>query len=185
MIIEYEKSLVENYIPYLVPDVKNIKFASGDSAFYWDSKHIKYPSVLVTREDNDPTICAKYRLNNNKTQTLNWYWPFEQQYTIRVLVEKQSEAIVRRNNMRVFYAKDPYVSFLLENTPIHIGMRLLSMSVISDRDNYDEKGAKRVVSMRVQSTLVISGEITEIPLIQEVRVFIKDGVTKAQALYEI
>lgn len=184
MILEYEKSFVENYIPYLVPDVKNIKFASGDEAFYWDSKHIKYPSVLLTREDNNPTLCQKYRFIGD-TMKSSWCWPFEQQYTIRVLVEKQSQAILKRENMRVLYAKDPYIRFTLEETPVEIGMRLLSMSVESDRDNYDEKGAKRVVLMRVQSTLVISGEIREIPVIKEVKVFIKDGVTHAKAIYEI
>ena len=47
----FDKALTESYIPLLVPNVRQVVWAKSEESFEWGDKSIKYPSVLVTRED--------------------------------------------------------------------------------------------------------------------------------------
>lgn len=185
MIKEYEKSLVENYVLYLVPQAEMIKFASGDEAFYRDDQYIKYPAVLVNREDNQPQFCDRYDLVDDETGEIIAAWPYDQPYTIKVYVEKQTEAIAIRNQMRIAYAKDPYIRFELDGTPVAIGVRLLQIEITSDRDNYDNKGARRVVEFTMQSRLVLTTTMDQVAIIKKVQVSVQDGQKIAKAIYTI
>lgn len=182
MIKEYEKALMENYVLQLVPQVAELKFAAGDEAFYRDEKILKYPAVRVYREDSQPSFCEHYTLQTNEGESITC-WPYDQPYTIRVYVEKQTEAISVRDYMRIAHFKNPYVHFELDDTPIKIGVRLLQIQITSDRDNYDEKGAKRVVEFTMTSRLVLRADET-IPVIKKVIIRMNKGVKKLEVTYD-
>lgn len=181
MIKEYEKSLVEDYILKLVPQVAELKFAAGDEAFYRDEKILKYPAVRVYREDSQPAFCERYTLVTNDGEVVTC-WPYDQPYTIRVYVEKQTEAIAVRDFMRIAHFKNPYVKFELDGTPVEIGVRLLQIQIVSDRDNYDEKGAKRAVEFTMLSRLVLRAD-EEVPVIKKVIIRVNNGQRKVEVSY--
>lgn len=185
MIAEFEAALVKGYIPNLVPNLEQIQFATEDAAFYRDSQFTKYPAVLVVREAITGDWCPHYTYVDDSTGTKTICWPYDQKYSIKIYVEKQQEAIDLYTHIRVEYAEHPYVQFYLDGQPIHIGLRLLNMTLTSERDNYDEKGAKRCVLVEFQARLVITRHSC-VPIIKRVIVNVKsDGSREVDLRYEL
>lgn len=183
MIREFEKALIETYVPYLVPQLRDIKFSSDEEAFYQDEKIVKYPSVRVYRDDAKPSFTERYELVDDETHEKVWCWPYEQPYQIAIYCEKQTEAIKIRDQFRRNQWRQAYVKFELDGEPCHIGTRLLELTITSDRDNYNEKGAKRVVSALLWTKLVLTDR-EEVPEIKEVVVRVKGNQPQVKVYYE-
>lgn len=174
MVREFEEALIQQYVPYLVPELKDIKFSAEVEALLWDHKFKQYPSVLVNREDVESPLTEHYTFTDDAAGTDTTVFPYDQPYTITVFTEKQSEAIEFRNKLRVRYAKEAYVKYTLGGTRVHTGLRLLSTRIASEADNYNEKGARRVVQFRFQARLVVAFD-ENIPIIHQVKVRISEG----------
>lgn len=183
MIKEFEKALIETYVPYLVPQLRDIKFSSDEESFYQDNKILKYPSVRVFRDDSKPSFCERYELVDDDTKERVWCWPYEQPYQIAIYCEKQTEAIQIRDELRRRQWRQAYVKFELDGEPCHIGTRLLELTITSDRDNYNEKGAKRIVNALIWTKLVLCDNET-VPEIKEVVVRVRAGVPQVKVYYQ-
>lgn len=177
MQVNFEKNLVQKYIPYLVPDVRNVAFAKEEVSFYFDARFNAYPSVLIFRtESDDKGFRVKYEYDDNASpgepMTTGNYFPHRQGYTLKVFVEKQSEMIRLRDAMRIRYQKNPYVKLLgysLDYPEMQIGLWLTRLEVEDIRSSYDEKGAQRVISFDFEVNLVIS-DVEIVPEIEEYRI---------------
>lgn len=189
MIVEFETALFEKYIPYLVPDLKELQFSSDENAFLREEQIKKYPCVLVNRLDSNPTLVQRYQFVDTDSSVLQAY-PFNQTYVIKIYVEKEQEMLSRRIKLRELIAKEPYIDFYIDKTEesegekISIGLWLQSIGVETLASNYDKKGAKRCITINFLTHLVMSwGE--EVPIIKKVIVRMKPQGVKVKVIREL
>jgi len=154
MIIEFEKALVEKYVPTMLPELISVKFAEEEFAFQHDKKVVEFPSALIYRSLEDNDFCPRYTYEDALNFTVGF--PYQQTYTIKVFCSRQDEVLYARRKMRLFHARNPYVFFEYGGDfNFHIGLRLISTGVKSESDFYSDKGPVRTCEMKVLANLVM------------------------------
>lgn len=180
MQVNFEKNLILNYIPYLVPNLRRALFAKEDIDAYFNAKFLTYPIALAYRtEEDDKSFRVRYQFDDDAApggvMTSGNYYTYKQGYSVKIFVEKRTEASYLRDAIRMRYQKNPYVNLLgyCEEYPkFPIGLWMTSLTVEDIRTSSSEIGAQRCVSFNFEVNLVIS-DVDIVPEILDVEYKVK------------
>lgn len=158
-LLQYEKAVLE-WFHAAYPPLREAIYASDIDKLLALDDHLKYPSLVYSREDADltlPKAYDSYCTTADGTLEHMRAFPFEQIYDAKLVVEKQEDIWRVANTIRQRWSYDSYAHILHPDDDWHldVGMRLLRFRVESERDNLDRKGARRVLHMRWRSSLIL------------------------------
>lgn len=167
----FDKALTESYIPLLVPNVRQVVWAKSEESFEWGDKSIKYPSVLITREDQTGfNFVWGVAVEDDSELKGCKIYPADFVYKLKVFVERGVEMISIRDYIRVLYNDNPYVKFpWFGDDDFKVGLRFVDLTMDEDRSNFDTRGACRAVSFYFQCRLLIL-QVLDLPIIEMVRI---------------
>lgn len=158
-LLQYEKAVLEWFNAAYPPLLEAIYTDNIDDLLALD-RIIKYPSLVYSRQSADmalPRAMDVYCTKDDGTLEHGRMFSFEQVYTAKLLVEKQSEVWRAANAIRQRWSYDSYAHLKHPDADWShdVGMRLLSFQVDSERSNLNDKGAMRVLTMQWRSALVL------------------------------
>lgn len=174
MIYEYEAEMLL-HLNRCIPDLRIATYSFNEDMFGAISKVTKYPSLVYHRVE---TQWEFPRIWNYKEESFN---KIQQEYVGAIVCENTKDAFAIANRVRMFLSKNPYIYVLWNKEKIRVGVRLTYIKVVDERNNYDNKGAKRIIEFGWWSQLFMS-ETTDYNdhLVEEVRVYISVNGTKVE-----
>lgn len=178
MIELFETALVNEYLPYLVPDCVLYRFGTKDSSLSYSDESEqfrKYPTAIASRGNITSSTFPQWHADSLID---TWFYQVTIKYNVSIYVEKQSEAIDMATKVRSNWRKCPYVTINFQNENIPIGLRLQNVTIGEERDNYNKIGAKRIVGFDFECTLALADydkELNHVKLIEKVNISVGDA----------
>ena len=178
MIEIFETALVNEYLPYLVPNCVLYRFGTKDSSLSYSDESEqfrKYPTAIASRGNINVSTFPQW---HSDSLIDTWFYQATIKYNVSIYVEKQSEAIAVATKVRGNWRKCPYVAIKFQNTDIPIGLRLQNVTIGEERDNYNKIGAKRIVGFDFECTLALADydkELNHVKLIEKVNISVSDA----------
>ena len=162
MLIQYEKAAMK-FILTMFPELRKIAFAKDDNFLLSLDSKLNYPSAYFHREETDWVTSNTIHKVITEDGTSKKLFQIEQSYKGYIICEKQTEAWNFANSLRVAWNLNSYVyiPWKDEANPLPIGMRLLYIKVTETRNNFDKKGALRVVEFGWKSSLVMESALKQ------------------------
>lgn len=187
MIYEYEANIL-NLINAIFPQIKIATYASEDNVFELMRPVTKFPAFFYSRSNADWTINKKLQVRDGSERAL--FVPYEQQYSGRILVENQGQAIKMATALRFGVAKHPYITigFPTKEEPLDVQVRLTSISIGEERSQESEKGALRFVEFKWQSQMFMcdyDDSFFNGKLVEKINIWVNpEGLTEAKIYKE-
>lgn len=164
LLIEYEKCILQ-WFHAAYPSLTTALYGESLDVLLSKDSIVKYPSLLYTRAGGEfqyprpldfyGEVTSPDGVSPRIEHVRCFSW--EQEYNARILVEKQSEAwdVLNLIRQRWSYQSYVYVRHPESSDLLPVGLRLLGMGVGSEADNLDKTGAKRSVTIRWKSQLIV------------------------------
>lgn len=149
MIRNYEVALAKRFKD-MVPGVREIR-VSDEQMLLFDTPKLIYPACYIHREEVDWDEAVIIEAFDKPKS--GFFYKFKQDYTATVVLEKQEEALSFIKNTRFTLYKDPYIKTTFDNVKLTVGLWLKYIKLVSKRDNANEKGPRREVSIAWSSYL--------------------------------
>lgn len=187
MIYKYEAGIL-NLISAIIPQIKVATYATDDNIFEMMRAVTKYPAFFYYRSTADWEFNKRLVVRDGTERAV--FVPYEQDYTGRVLVENQGQAITLASKIRFGIARHPYitVNFPTDDEPLDVQIRLSGISIGEDRSQESEKGALRYVEFKWRSNLFMSeydDKAFEGALVERINIWVNpQGLTEAQIYNE-
>lgn len=163
-ILQYESAVVA-WLTEAIPSLVQAIYTEDVDRLTGSSEVIRYPSVIFWRDSGDQILPQAYDIyedgQGSGQQGLSRarFFTLPLRYTARLVCEKQSDAWRFLRVLRNWWADHSYVFVRLPDYStdfvLKVGVKLLSMHVLSERDNLDLKGARRVVEFSWFSQLAV------------------------------
>lgn len=183
MIYEYEANIL-GLVNAIIPQIKIATYASDDNVFELMREVKKFPAFYYSRNNAEWTFNKHLQIREGVAKTT--FVPYEQQYTGKILVENQGQAIKLASAIRFGIGKHPYITikFPTEEDALDVQVRLTSISIGEERSQESDKGAMRFVEFKWQSRLFMSdydNAYFDGKLVEKVNIWINpDNITEAQ-----
>ena len=187
IIYEYEAG-IWLLINSIFENIKIASYATNDNIFEMMREVTKFPAAFYYRETANWTINKQMTIWDGVEKTV--FVPYEQNYTARILVENQGQAITMANKLRFGIARHPYITvhFPTDEETLDVQVRLTSISIGEERGQENDKGALRYVEFKWTSQLFMSeyddmaGDGT---LVKEIHIWVNPkNITEAQIYNE-
>lgn len=163
-ILQYEGAVV-SWLTEALPSLTQAIYSDDISRLTASSDAIRYPAVVFWRDSGDQILPQAYDIYEEGPSSVQQglsrgrFFTLPLRYTARLVCEKQSDAWKFLRLLRNWWADHSYVYVRLPDYStdfvLKVGMKLLSMHVLSERDNLDLKGAQRVVEFSWSSQLAV------------------------------
>lgn len=160
LLIEAEKAFLQQFHLWCPAIVEAIYADSIDDLLAKDSI-VKYPSLVYTREDSAFTLPKAYDVYSTGDVALDRLrmFAFVVKYTARLVVERQVDMVQYATQIRSGWADSSYAYVRTpdydEGVAQPVGMKLLSFTFRTNRDNLEKSGAQRVLEMTWESQLAL------------------------------
>lgn len=162
-ILQYESAVVA-WLTEAIPSLVQAIYTEDVDRLTGSSDVIRYPSVIFWRDSAEQTLPQAYDIYDpdaGATDVLSRgrFFTLPMKYTARLVCEKQSDAWKYLRVLRNWWADHSYVYVRLPDYSadfvLKVGLKLLGMHVLSERDNLDRKGAQRIVEFSWFSQLAV------------------------------
>ena len=162
-ILQYESAVVA-WLTEAIPSLVQAIYTEDVDRLTGSSDVIRYPSVIFWRDSAEQTLPQAYDIYDSDagaTDVLSRgrFFTLPMKYTARLVCEKQSDAWKYLRVLRNWWADHSYVYVRLPDYSadfvLKVGVKLLGMRVLSERDNLDRKGAQRIVEFSWFSQLAV------------------------------
>lgn len=162
-ILQYESAVVA-WLTEAIPSLVQAIYTEDVDRLTGSSDVIRYPSVIFWRDSTEQTLPQAYDIYDSDTGVADVlsrgrFFTLPLKYTARLVCEKQSDAWKYLRVLRNWWADHSYVYVRLPDYSadfvLKVGVKLLGMHVLSERDNLDRKGAQRIVEFSWFSQLAV------------------------------
>lgn len=159
LVLQYEKGFLE-WVNVALPQITEAMYTEDIESLLSRDAIVKYPSFIFTRESSDMLLPRPYDawhdMPNGELYHMRGF-AFEQEYTGRIAVERQSDAFHIANVLRQYWSYHSYVWLCHPDADfkLPVGLRFLGMRINSERSNTDQRGALRYVEFKWKSQLLL------------------------------
>ncbi len=183
MIYRYEAGIL-NLVSAIVPSIKIATYSTDDNIFEMMRAVTKFPSFFYSRSATEWNFNKQLVVRDGSVRAA--FVPYEQEYSGRILVENQGQAITLASKLRFGIAQHPYITvpFPTEEDELDVQVRLLGINIGEERGQESDKGALRYVEFKWRSNLFMSeydDAYFDGKLVERINIWVNpQGLTEAQ-----
>lgn len=146
MIYEYEAAFLE-YISKCEPSIKEATYAKEEDMFGALTNVTKYPAFFYNRQETEYPFPKSMKVEGVE------FIPYEQVYVGRIITGTVKDAFILENKLRFWFQHNAYLYFKWRDEVIKVELRHLYIKLIDSRDNFNNKGPKRILEFSWRSNL--------------------------------
>lgn len=177
MIYDYEANILR-YINHFDSTIKKATYADEISMFNAMESITLYPAFFYYREETGWEFNKIMPVREVGESKFVKFVPFVQNYIGRVVLESQAEAQQWAAKLRFYWNQYPYLSVAWpdKGDDLRVGLRLLYIKIIDNRNAADRKGAARFVEFKWMSQLFMD-ESDTVALTNKINIYLRnDGL---------